>query len=159
MKEYIFKATQLLPVDAATAWAFFSSAKNLSRITPPELDFKILSGAADGDIFEGMCIDYTVKPLFGIKVHWQTMIMQVNKPFQFMDRQLKGPYKKWEHTHTFTEQNGITSMHDEVRYAMPLGILGQLTHALIVRKKIEEIFTYRKKILNEIFTNHGNIHH
>jgi len=159
MKEYIFSDTQWLPVNAATAWAFFSSAKNLSRITPPELDFKILSGAVDDDIFEGMCIDYTVKPLFGIKVHWQTMIMQVNKPVQFMDRQVKGPYKKWEHTHTFTEENGSTNMHDEVRYALPFGILGEAMHAFIVRKKIKEIFAYRKKILNQIFTNHGTIHH
>lgn len=159
MKEYIFSDTQLLPVSIEEAWAFFSSAKNLSKITPPELDFKILSGAVEGDIFEGMLIDYTVKPLFGIKVHWQTMIMKVNKPFQFMDRQLKGPYKKWEHTHTFTTENGITSMHDEVRYALPFGILGQAVHTLIVQKKIEQIFDYRKKVLNEIFKDHGNIHH
>ncbi len=159
MKEYIFSDTQLLPVDIETAWTFFSSAKNLSRITPPEMDFKILPGAVDGEIFEGMLIDYTVKPLFGIKVHWQTKIMQVNKPVQFMDRQLKGPYKKWEHTHTFTQQNGGTNMHDEVRYALPFGILGEVMHSLIVRKKIEQIFAYRKKIMNEIFKDHGNLLH
>ena len=72
-----FKAEQFLPIDKSKAWDFFSSPKNLSLITPPEMDFKILSKLNGEEIFEGMKIDYTVKPLLGIAVRWQTEICKV----------------------------------------------------------------------------------
>ena len=74
MKTYYYKAEQFLPTDIQTAWDFFSSAKNLAVITPPELDFKILTDLGDKGIYEGMIIDYTVKPVLGIPLHWKTEI-------------------------------------------------------------------------------------
>ena len=156
MKIYNFKASQFLPTDINSAWDFFSSAKNLALITPPELDFKILTDLDGKDIYEGMLIEYTVKPLLGIPLHWQTEIGKINKPVMFMDKQLKGPYKIWEHTHHFTKKENGVLMEDEVKYQLPFGIIGQLTHSLIVKKKIERIFEYRKMILETIFTENGN---
>lgn len=156
MKTYIYKTTQFLPTDINTAWNFFSSASNLATITPPEMDFKILTDLEGKDIYEGMFIDYTVKPLFGIPLHWQTQIKKINKPAMFMDTQLKGPYKLWEHTHHFTEKDNGVFMEDEVKYQMPFGIIGQLTHSLIVKKKIAGIFEFRRKTLEKIFTKNGN---
>src|SRR3569623_1118972 len=99
MTIYYYRTFQFLPTDINTAWDFFSSAKNLARITPPELDFKILTDLGEKDIYRGMLIDYTLKPLFGIRLHWQTEIWKLKKPRMFIARQLKGPYKIWEHTH------------------------------------------------------------
>jgi ligand-binding SRPBCC domain-containing protein len=103
------------------------------------------------EIFEGMHIEYTVKPLLGIPVHWETEIWKVKKPEMFVDRQLKGPYKIWEHAHTFIEKEDGVLMKDEVKYQLPFGIIGQLTHSLVVRKKIENIFNFRRETLNKIF--------
>lgn len=156
MKIYKYKTSQFLSTDIETAWNFFSSAKNLATITPPELGFKILTDLEDKDIYEGMLIEYTVKPLFGIPLHWQTEIGKINKPAMFTDRQLKGPYKIWEHTHRFIEKENGVLMEDEVKYQLPFGFIGQLTHSLIVKKKIERIFEYRKEILDKLFTKNGN---
>jgi ligand-binding SRPBCC domain-containing protein len=106
-----------------------------------------------------MLIDYTVKPLFGIPLHWQTEIFRVKKPEMFSDRQLKGPYKIWEHTHTFILKDKGVLMKDEVKYELPFGVLGKIAHSILVRKKIENIFKYRKEILNKIFNGHGNNNH
>ncbi|RYG39873.1 MAG: hypothetical protein EOO01_28640, partial [Chitinophagaceae bacterium] len=92
MKTYTFSTEQLLRTDIETAWNFFSTPKNLAVITPPELDFRILTALDEADITEGMIIDYTVKPLFGVPVRWKTEICDVEKPFYFSDRQLRGPY-------------------------------------------------------------------
>ena len=73
-----------------------------------------------------------------------------------MDTQLKGPYKMWEHTHHFIEKDGGVLMEDEVNYQLPFGIIGQLTHSLIVKQKIERIFEYRKEALDKLFTKNGN---
>lgn len=95
MAVYYYHTEQFLPVDIQTAWDFFSSAKNLAVITPPELDFNILTQLDNNEIYEGMLIDYTVKPLFGIRLRWQTEIYKVKRPVSFTDRQLRGPYKTW----------------------------------------------------------------
>lgn len=151
MSVYYFKTEQFLPIDIKTAWSFFSSAKNLAKITPPEMDFKILSKLDGEEIYEGMIIDYTVKPMLGIPLGWRTEITEVKKPFSFTDKQVKGPYSVWEHTHTYFEKEHGTLMHDQVKYQLPLGVLGDFANALFVKKKIESIFAYRKVVLEKMF--------
>ena len=152
MGVYYLHAEQLLPVDLQTAWAFFSSPNNLALITPPEMDFKPLTPMADGaEIYPGMLIDYKVKPLLGISLHWQTEICSVEKPHRFMDQQLKGPYRIWEHTHTFTQTDTGVLMKDEVKYQLPFGPLGSLAHTLLVHKKLQALFRFRKAAIERIF--------
>ena len=156
MKTYYLNEEQFLKVTIDKAWDFFSSAENLSVITPPELGFKIFSDVKGKEISEGMVIEYKVSPLFKIPLHWKTEISKVNKPHSFTDRQAKGPYKLWEHTHTFIEKENGILMKDSVKYGLPFGVFGQLAHALIVKKKLAHIFNYRKQILNQIFNSHVN---
>lgn len=148
---YIFKSEQFLNTDILTAWDFFSSAGNLALITPPEMAFKIHTKLDGVEIYEGMIIDYTVKPLLGIPLKWKTEISKVNKPHLFMDKQLKGPYCMWEHTHQFVEKDNGVLMLDEVKYQLPLGFLGEIAHALIVKEKISKIFSFREETLNRLF--------
>ncbi len=153
-----FNAEQFLPITISKAWEFFSSPNNLSIITPPEMDFKVLSKLDSKEIYNGMKIDYSVKPLFGISMHWQTEIFNVNDKCSFTDRQLKGPYKVWEHTHTFTEVKGGVMMHDVVNYQLPFWLIGNIAHSLIVKNKIEKIFVYRKQVLEKIFEINNGKH-
>lgn len=150
MKIYHYNAEQWLPVDLQRAWQFFSSAKNLAKITPPDMNFRIKTALGDHEIYEGMLIEYTVSPLFGIPVFWKTEITEVNPPSVFKDSQVKGPFALWEHTHSFTEQDNGTLMKDRVKYQLPLGVLGEITHRLIVRKRLEGIFNYRRKVLENL---------
>ena len=153
---HIFKTEQLLPVTIEKAWDFFSTPANLVQITPPELDFKIKSELSEGDIYEGMTINYTVKPLLGIPVKWKTVLSKIIKYKTFTDTQIEGPYETWEHTHSFlTTKEGII-MIDLVKYKLPLGFLGSLINSLLVRNKIEEIFNFRMKVLKQLFKNDFN---
>lgn len=156
MKIYYYKTEQFLSTDINTAWNFFSSAKNLARITPPELDFNILTALDEKDIYQGMLIEYTITPLFGILLNWQTQILTIKKPEMFIDKQLKGPYKIWEHSHEFIQTEKGVLMKDSVKYLLPFGILGNIAHSLFVRRKIERIFNYRKQVLNKIFNQNAN---
>lgn len=156
MSVYFYDTEQFLPIDIHKAWDFFSSAKNLAIITPPELDFNILTNLEGREIYEGMLIEYNVKPLFRIPMHWQTEISKVDKPGMFKDRQLKGPYKTWEHSHTFIEKENGVLMKDHVKYQLPFGIIGRIGHSILVKKKIENIFIYRRKVLKKIFEDGNN---
>ncbi|HZW70213.1 MAG TPA: SRPBCC family protein [Hanamia sp.] len=156
MKIYSLHEEQFLPVTISKAWDFFSSAENLPVITPPALNFKIVSDVKGKEIYDGMLIKYKVSPLFKIPLSWKSEIASVNKPYSFTDRQIKGPYQLWQHTHDFVEKNDGVLMKDTVQYGLPFGVLGELMHFFIVRKKLKDIFNYRKQILNQIFTRHAN---
>jgi len=151
MKGYTFKAEQFLPIDIEEAWDFFSSPKNLARITPPEMEFRILSKLDDKGIYEGMRIHYLVRPLLGIPMKWESEIGPTKRLEYFSDRQMKGPYKVWDHKHTFEKVEGGVMMKDVVYYELPMGFLGTIAHNLIVRKKIENIFAFRKQTLEKLF--------
>jgi len=151
MRIYHLRREQFLPVSIDKAWGFFSSPGNLSDITPPGMGFTILSQFTGEPIHTGMKIDYIVKPLLNIPLKWTTEITWVMEPYTFIDKQAKGPYALWEHTHTFSEVPGGVRMVDEVLYAMPLGILGRLVHFLVVNKKLKDIFDFRRDKLLQLF--------
>ena len=151
---YTLKREQQLFCDIATAWSFFSSPNNLSRITPKEMGFVVLSKLTDSDIYKGMIIDYSVKPLLGIPLKWQTQITEVDYQKSFIDFQKKGPYKLWRHHHEFIPNQQGVLMIDTVDYELPFGFIGKIMHSLIVKKKLKNIFDYRNAVLESLFNPH-----
>ncbi|RZK48221.1 MAG: hypothetical protein EOO99_10955 [Pedobacter sp.] len=151
MKYTLFREQQLY-VDVENAWAFFSSPYNLAKITPQDMGFTVLSTQNQGEIYEGMLIDYTVSPLFGIPLRWTTKITQVNPLVSFTDFQLKGPYKYWHHFHEFIPNEQGVLMRDTVEYELPFGILGDIAHRVLVKQKLAQIFNYRHQILEGLFS-------
>ncbi|MFC4163283.1 hypothetical protein ACFOWU_06450 [Epilithonimonas zeae] len=145
------KREQQLNCNIEKAWAFFSSANNLSVITPKDMNFTVLTQLENDDIFEGMIIDYHVSPLFNIKMNWQTEIIKVDYLKSFIDFQVKGPYKLWHHYHEFVENDEGVLVKDVVDYELPLGFLGEIAHNLFVKKKLDHIFDYRKEVLELLF--------
>ena len=141
---------QSIPVSIGEAWDFFSSPANLARITPPEMMFRITSGASGQQIYEGMLISYTIYPFMMIPVQWETKITRVDKPFLFEDHQKSGPYESWHHQHQFCEIQGGVEMTDRIDYIMPMDFFGDLVNALIVSRRLEEVFTFRRKKIEEI---------
>jgi ligand-binding SRPBCC domain-containing protein len=103
------------------------------------------------EMYEGLMIEYTVKPLLGIPMSWITEIKTVKENEFFVDEQRKGPYSIWHHEHHFKQVEGGVEMTDIVSYVIPLGILGKIAHPIVVRKKLEEIFAYRFQKVEEIF--------
>lgn len=153
MKTYILEQEQLLNVTIEKAWEFFSSPENLDELTPDDMGFSITTPRPIPRIKAGQIIEYKVSPILGIPLYWKTEITEVNDKSSFIDNQLKGPYKLWKHTHTFTEVEDKVLMHDRVEYALPLGLIGRLVHSIYVRNKLKDIFDYRYKKIDFIFKN------
>ncbi len=151
MKTYTLHREQFLPISLPDAWKFFSMPSNLAKITPEDLSFVVVTKLEDETIYDGMLIEYRVKPLFGITMKWITEIGKVTAPHVFTDKQLKGPYALWEHTHTFKEVKGGVHMTDDVLYALPLGVLGTIAHAILVKNKLKNIFDFRAETLKKYF--------
>lgn len=129
-------------------FAFFADAANLEHITPPELRFRILSELPVA-MQQGAEIRYQLQ-LFRVPFRWRTRITQWAPLEGFVDFQESGPYKLWEHHHSFADDEGGTRMVDRVRYALPLTPLGDIVHP-IVRRQLDHIFEYRTQTMLERF--------
>lgn len=150
MNRHVFERKQVLPISLDQAWSFFSDPRNLSRITPPSMDFKIISSVPE-NIFEGLQVEYTVKPLLGIPIKWVSLIEGVKAPYEFVDLQLQGPYRYWHHWHRFSEVSGGILMEDIIDYEIPMDWLLPWLNKNLVIKQLNGIFEYRRKILTELF--------
>lgn len=147
---YQLRRTQLVKTDLSTCWDFFSSPHNLQKITPPYMGFDVLTETPE-KMYPGLMIEYRVRPLLGLPMKWITEITHVQDHTFFVDEQRKGPYRIWHHEHHFKAVEGGVEMIDIVSYELPLGKLGQLAHPILVKSKLEEIFAYRFKVVEEIF--------
>lgn len=148
---YTLEAQQEIPMSIDEAWSFFSSPANLEKITPPSMGFHITSDNL-ARTYTGQIITYTVSPIPGIRMNWVTEISSVNEPKVFVDEQRFGPYAMWHHEHHFEETENGVLMTDRVSYKMPFGILGHIAHALFVKRQLTEIFQYRIKALDKMFS-------
>ncbi len=130
-------------------FAFFENPQNLARITPGSVGFEILTPPPI-IMKAGLILDYTIK-VFGMRMHWTTMITDYEPPHRFADVQLKGPYEFWHHTHTFESVSGGTLMTDDILYLIPYGPLGKIANLLMVKRQLKNIFDYRAAVIKGIF--------
>lgn len=149
MTTHHLRASQVIDRPIEEVFAFFSQPANLGRITPPAMGFEQLS--SDVEMRSGLEIDHRIRPLLGLPMVWRSRIGTWDPPFEFTDEQVRGPYQHWHHKHRFTAVPGGTLIEDEVTYRLPLGILGDIAHRLVVRSQLLEIFRYRARTIASIF--------
>ena len=144
-------ATQLVPRSRDEVFAFFSTPDNLARLTPPGMRFEFRSD--DREMRAGLTLDYRLQPipLLPVPVGWQSRIDRYDPPNDFHDIQSRGPYRSWDHHHTFEAVAGGTLVRDEVAFQLPLGPLGGIAHRLAVRTQLTEIFRFRARTIESIF--------
>jgi ligand-binding SRPBCC domain-containing protein len=147
---------QLIPADINQVWDFFSRPENLNTITPPDLKFRMVSDLDKIDMYKGVIIQYKVSPFLGIYMNWVTEITQIENKKYFIDEQRFGPYRFWHHQHHFTPHPDGLIMTDILHYALPLGLMGQMANGWFIEKRIDDIFIYRKRVIEQKFGKYRN---
>ena len=145
---YVLERSQRIAAPFSEVFAFFSDPRNLARITPPWLRFRVV--AAPAELAAGSRLEYRIRWAF-LTLRWVTRITRWNPPAEFQDVEERGPYRTWIHTHRFVEGPDGVTMHDRVEYALPFGPLGRLVHRLAVAHQLARIFEYRRRAIEEIF--------
>jgi ligand-binding SRPBCC domain-containing protein len=141
MRTHVLVREQIVRAPLQEVFAFFSQARNLEALTPSWLRFHVLTPEPipmDG----GTVIEYRLR-LRGIPLRWVSLIEEWEPERRFVDRQLRGPYRLWHHTHEFASHPAGTLVRDRVRYQSPFGPLGALAHALFVRRELDRVFDFR----------------
>lgn len=150
MHPYSLERTLKLPINLETAWDFFTNPENLTKITPPDMDFHITSPKTS-HTWAGQIVTYTVRPLFGIRVNWTTEITHLQKPYFFVDEQRFGPYRFWHHQHTFKAVDDGVEIHDLVHYLLHQENLASFINRFIVEPRLKRIFDFRTTALQNLF--------
>lgn len=143
--------TQKIPAGIEEVWDFFANPQNLAQITPQEMHMRITNEEDIGSLYEGMMISYKLFPFFDLPVKWSTGIIRVDKPHEFEDEQKSGPYEFWRHKHLFREISEGVEMTDIIEYRLPFGFFGEMLDQLLIHNRLEYVFTYRRKKIEEIF--------
>jgi len=151
MTRYL-RRQQTLAADPAVLWDFFCDPSNLNAITPPDLDFTIVTTPLPR-MYAGQIIEYSVGFVPLIRTRWVTEICHVREGVYFVDEQRVGPYRLWYHEHHFTVTPRGVEMRDQVTYDIGYGPLGGLLGALWIDRRLAQIFDYRRNIVAERF--HG----
>jgi len=145
--------SQVLSIPIDEAWSFFIEPKNLSKITPPRLGLKIVSGSSSR-AYSGQIIVYTVTPFFKLPFSWVTEINHIKEPGFFVDEQRLGPFRFWHHQHSlYPEGKDATRVDDIVHYQLPLGFCGRFFLGSIVAARLKDIFDYRERQLSTLFSS------
>lgn len=135
---------------------FFADAANLNTLTPPMLDFRIVTPGPI-EMRAGARLEYRIS-LRGLPLRWKTNIAAWEPPYQFVDEQLSGPYRTWIHRHTFEPMvvNGVegTMCRDVVEYDY---LFAWLTHSWWVQRDLRQIFAYRREQMVRIFGGDGSV--
>lgn len=145
MKIHTLETSIFLPRAREEVFAFFADAGNLELLTPPWLNFSILTPQPI-PMREGTRIQYRLR-LHGVPLRWESEITCWEPPLRFVDEQRRGPYRLWVHEHRFEEEKGGTRVSDRVRYAVPGG---ELINRLFVAPDLNRIFRYRQRKMLEL---------
>jgi ligand-binding SRPBCC domain-containing protein len=145
---HLLEREQFIARPLDEVFEFFARASNLERITPPWLSFSLQTPEPE-QMQAGTLISYRLR-LHGLPLRWVSRIEEWEPGRQFVDLQLRGPYRRWHHRHRFESVDGGTKVTDQVHYELPLGPLGELGWALFVRRDLTRIFEHRRRAVAEL---------
>lgn len=148
MRIHTIERRQIIRRPIEQVFSFFVDVENLDKITPPWMHFRVHTPTPI-TMCVGARIEYTIR-WRGWPMRWLTEIEKWLPGKRFVDRQVRGPYRLWHHTHDFDAVGDETIMDDIVRYALPLGPIGRIAHAILVRRDLERIFDFRAGRIQEL---------
>lgn len=144
-ENYRLTCQLVVPRARDEVFLFFADALNLEALTPPWLRFRVET-APPIIMTRGARIDYRLR-IHGVPLRWTSAIDAWEPPQGFSDRQVRGPYRRWIHEHTFEPAGGGTLVGDRVDFAARGGrLVGRL-----VARDLKKIFDYRRARLVELF--------
>jgi uncharacterized protein (TIGR01777 family) len=131
------------PIEASAAevFAWHMRPGALTRLLPPWQGIEVV--AQGGGVRAGGRVVLRLQsgPL---RIRWVAEHRDVRDGEQFRDVQVKGPFARWEHTHTFRAVDERTTLLvDDVDYRLPLGALGALLADRRVRTDLTRTFRFR----------------
>ncbi len=150
----LFEDEILLPCSRATLFEFFARPANVARVADPSLGLKIQT--APEVISVGARIAFQMIAMNQIQsaIH---EISEYQPHDRFLEVQIQGPMKSWQHEHQFIEAGDETRMIDRIEFQKPGGIIGLLLSEGRIQEMLEENFFQREQVLRRLISQGGLI--
>ena len=87
---------------------------------------------------------------FGVYQTHKSLISAMEAPNYFVDEMVEGRFKSFAHQHTFTEENGVIIMQDEIQYETPFGIFGKLFDKFILKDYLTTLIKERNEFVKNL---------
>ncbi len=158
MTEKIFSKKVQINAPVTDLFAWHAREGAINRLTPPWTPLTLVSRKGNG-IDKGVTLKFKMKAM-GIPMIWEAEHIDYDENRMFRDRQVKGPFGLWEHTHIFQAvgQNQ-TLMEDQVKFKLPMLPLS-LPFYGYATKELDRMFAYRHQVLKADMENWvGHIKH
>jgi ligand-binding SRPBCC domain-containing protein len=107
-----------------------------------------IAGRTSGLINKGETVTWRGKH-FGIYLTHKSLIPEMEFPVYFVDEMIEGRFKKFKHTHTFSEKKGTTVMNDKIEYENPFGIFGKIFDRLLLKNHLTEFIQERNNFIKK----------
>lgn len=166
-----FESEQWVAAPLERVFAFFSDPHNLARIMPPGLGTKLVKlnllppRFPAGKVPPGsqrmagagteMTVAFRVIPYIPIHERWVVLITEFSFNEYFHDVQKQGPFRHWEHTHSFEPMvrggREGTLIRDEVDYEVGFGFVGRTLESLLFQRMFASTFAHRKRAIDLLF--------
>ena len=150
----IFKKVSRINAPVEDVFRWHERPGALERLSPPWEPLDVISKGPGIDV--GTRVEMNVKagPL-PAKIRWVAEHTLYEKDRMFQDRQVKGPFKRWIHTHTFTRVGeNETLLEDQIDYALPVYPFGNLFGGRSIKKQLDRIFRYRHTTTAQDLADH-----
>ena len=145
---HVFEKSLSLPCSAAQAFAWHERPDALGELIPPNDPVRVIEHqpGKQGSIGDGARVVLAIGK-WPFQIRWVAVHEGYVAGQQFVDKQVRGPFAFWRHTHSF-EATGERScmLKDHVEYRLPLGLFGSILAHGLVRKKIERMFVWRHAV-------------
>jgi len=153
-KSRMFDARSRMPVPATEVFAWHAREGAFERLTPPWDAVEVLERSAPG-IREGTQLRMRMK-IGPVPQTWVARHTKYVEGSLFQDEQVSGPFARWVHTHRmWPEPPSASVLEDEVVYALPMGLAGQVAGGGIARRRLERVFAYRHTLTREDLRRHS----
>ncbi len=147
MKAEVFIKRTHFPVSAERLFSWHAMPGALERLTPSWEKLEVESPAPSIEDGSQGVLRIRVGP---VSLRWSFEHEGYIAGRQFRDVMLRGPFKRWEHTHSFQPDGPQECwLEDRILYVLPMGWLGRAVGGWYTRRKLERLFAYRHRITAE----------
>lgn len=137
--ELCFEQSVLVP--RAALFAFHSTPANLALLLEGWSGFEMLEHA--GHIRPGSRVRVAQR-VAGLRHEMCFEHFVLEPPARFGERQVDGPFERFEHVHEFTELGAATRIVDRVSFELPLHLGGRAAERWIAAPTLRRFFEFRR---------------
>ena len=145
-----FSYSTVIGAPVEQVWAFHERKDILNILTPPWQPVQVISH--QGGLGVGSVSQFRLFLGF-FPIDWVAEHTECNKPYLFIDQQVRGPMEYWVHRHQFSPENNQTRLTDSIEYIIPGGFLSEFLLGWWVNSRLQEMFRYRHQITQEYCQN------